>query len=39
MLGLRVLKLKNQLRRLKSRVKLSEKEVENLRAIPLKDEH
>lgn len=39
MLSFRVVKLKAKLRRLKGRIKLSEKEVENLRAIPLKDEH
>ena len=33
------LKLKNENRKLKNRKKVTEKEVENLRAIPLKNEH
>lgn len=37
--GFMYLKLKTENYRLKSRIKVAQKEVENLRAIPLKDEH
>lgn len=36
---LRMLRLSAENRRLKSKMRLVEKEVENLRSIPLKDEH
>ncbi|MFH1333974.1 MAG: LapA family protein [Pseudomonadota bacterium] len=39
MMFLVVLRLKSEKRRLKKRLKVTEQEIENLRAIPLKDDH
>ena len=39
MMGMLLIKAKIQLHRLRKRLKVSEKEVENLRAIPLQDKH
>lgn len=38
-IGFKVLRLKRENSRLRGKVNLAEKEVENLRAIPLKDSH
>lgn len=38
-MGLVVLRLKSERRRLRKRLSIAEKEIDNLRAIPIKDEH
>lgn len=39
LVSLKVIRLKHDLRRTRSKARIAEKEVENLRAIPLKDTH